>query len=95
MSVESKTQTYHGRVGRGGARRGGGTKRGRAEWHADGSIRPGEKLICSFQDLQGIEDNCPERLFGSAKKTNPVYVHRLLDTTSGRMSPKGFREGGV
>ena len=67
--VESKTRTHHGRVESGGARRGGWAGRARQD---------GTPTCLFAQDttvpraLQGIEDNRPEHLFGSANKRNPM-----------------------
>ena len=67
--VESKTRTHHERVGSGGARWGGWAGRARQD---------GTPTGLSAQDtnvpraLQGIEDNCPEHLFGSTNKGIPM-----------------------
>ena len=67
--VESKTRTHHGRVGSGGAQRGGWARRARQN---------GTPTGLSAQDTtvtrvpQGIENNCPEHLFRSTNKRNPM-----------------------
>ena len=79
LTVESKTRTYHGRVGSGGAQRGG---------RAQQAQQDGTPIGFSAQDttvhrvLHGIIDNCPEHL------SSPKPGH----TTGG--SGRGARRGG-
>ena len=60
-----------GRLGRGGGWRGGWARRG-------GAGQDGTPMGRSAQEMtdplarKGIEDNCPERLFGSTDKRNPM-----------------------
>ena len=63
--VESKTRTHHGRVGSGGARRGVCAGRARQDGTPTGMFAQETTVTRS---LQGIEDNCPEHLFGSTDK---------------------------
>ena len=67
--VESKTRTHHGRVGSGGAQRGGWTRRARQDGTPTGFSAQDTTVT---RVLQGIEDNCPEHLFGSTNKRNPM-----------------------
>ena len=67
--VESKTRKHHGRVGSGGARRGGWAGRARQGESPTGLIAQDTTVP---RALQGIEDNCPEHLLGSTNKGNPM-----------------------
>ena len=69
--VESKTRTYVPRAGGGGAAHGEAAGPGGAG--QDGM--PAGRFAQETTDplaYQGIEDNCPERLFGSTNKRNPM-----------------------
>ena len=87
-----------GGSGRGGARRGGGAGPGRAGRDADGSLRlGGNRPSC----LQGIVDNCPERLFRSTNTVNSIFRIQNPDTpradrvgrrTAGRLGAAGLAE---
>ena len=57
------------RVGSGGARRGGWAGRARQDWTPTGLFAQDTTVP---RALQGIEDNCPEQLFGSTNKGNPM-----------------------
>ena len=67
--VEPKTQTHHGRVGSGGAQRGGWARR---------APQDGTPTGFSAQDTtiprvpQGIENNCLEHFFGNTNTGNPM-----------------------
>ena len=66
--VESETRAYHGRVGSG--------RRTAGLWGGVGRV--GTPAGVSAQEttdtlaVQGFDDNCPERLFGSTNKGNPL-----------------------
>ena len=67
--VESRTRTYHGRVGSGrtAGRRGGARQEGTpTEQYAQETSAPGTH--------QGIEETSPQRLSRSTNKHNPMYL---------------------
>ena len=67
---DSKTWTYHGRVGVGrltAGRRGGGAERGRAGRDADGSVRPENSRFFHPPDN---EENLPGLVSGSTNRGN-------------------------
>ena len=60
-----KTRHTTGEMGRSGARRSGGTRQGRAERNADGSIRPEDNRFLLPPEHHAY---CPERFFKNTNK---------------------------